>query len=63
MILYHNADYKDLPSILKDGILPMSETVITDGITKREPIIRKMSFTFLTLSASKIVFFSMASAS
>ena len=26
MILYHNADYKDLPSILKDGILPMSET-------------------------------------
>lgn len=26
MILYHNADYKDLPSILKNGILPMSET-------------------------------------
>lgn len=26
MILYHNCDYRDLPSILKDGILPMSKT-------------------------------------
>lgn len=24
--LYHNCDYRDLPSILKDGILPMSKT-------------------------------------
>lgn len=26
MILYHNCDYRDLPSILRDGILPMSKT-------------------------------------
>lgn len=26
MILYHNCDYRDLPSILKDGILPVSKT-------------------------------------
>lgn len=26
MTLYHNCDYRDLPSILKDGILPMSKT-------------------------------------
>lgn len=25
MILYHNCDYRDLTSILKDGILPMSK--------------------------------------
>lgn len=26
MTLYHNCDYRDLPSILKEGILPMSKT-------------------------------------
>ena len=26
MILYHNCDYRDLPSILRNGILPMSKT-------------------------------------
>lgn len=26
MTLYHNCDYRDLPSILKDGILPVSKT-------------------------------------
>lgn len=26
MILYHNCDYRDLPSILRNGILPLSKT-------------------------------------
>lgn len=34
MTLYHNCDYRDLPSILGDGILPMSIRRKTIGICK-----------------------------